>query len=385
MQRPRTKLNSQIYEEASAWFVESRAEDLDEAGRREFDAWLRKSPEHLCAYLEIAAIWNEGSTLGSAPKYDREQLLAAARSDPDNVIALESQGPPVSPPYPDSPHHPDTIPHGFPPAIRTAASGRRRTARRLAAATAVAAIAVGGTLWWTTERNVYSTATGEQRSVVLADGSSVELNTRSRIRVSFEKGERHVALLDGEALFHVAKDSSRPFIVSAGDTKVRAVGTQFDVNRKAGATVVTVIEGRVAVLHDVGTSSSQHGRDSGTPAGAGSAGPEPTFLSAGEQATVTAQVARRADHPNVSSATAWTQRQLVFEDATLSDVADEFNRYNERRLVIEDPALYGFHISGVFSSTDPKSLIRFLRGRPGVQITETDTEIRVKKIFQKVR
>jgi transmembrane sensor len=103
------------------------------------------------------------------------------------------------------------------------------------------------------------------------------------------------------------------------------------------------------------------------------------FLAAGEQLTLTATIARKTDHPDLATATAWTQRQLVFESAALSDVAEEFNRYNERQLIIQDPALYDFHVSGVFSSTDPASLVRFLRERPGVKVIETATEIRVAK------
>ena len=81
----------------------------------------------------------------------------------------------------------------------------------------------------------------------------------------------------------------------------------------------------------------------------------------------------------IASATAWREREIVFESATLSDVAEEFNRYNQRQLVIKDPTLYGFHISGVFSSTDPDSLIRFLRQRPGVTVTEMNGEIRIER------
>jgi transmembrane sensor len=103
------------------------------------------------------------------------------------------------------------------------------------------------------------------------------------------------------------------------------------------------------------------------------------LLAAGEQLTVTADAALKTANPNIAGATAWREREIVFESATLSDVAEEFNRYNQRRLVIKDPQLYGFHISGVFSSTDPDSLIKFLRERPGVKVTETSGEIRVER------
>jgi transmembrane sensor len=249
-----------------------------------------------------------------------------------------------------------------------------------------------GTLFWLhySQATTYATATGEQRSIALADGSVIELNSRSKIEVRFTKGERDVNLVAGQALFHVAKDHARPFIVASDGTRVRAVGTQFDVYQKHGGTVVTVVEGTVAVVR-TGAEPSQgsEGLSSGSatpdlPAHTGfdiggSAMVNAVYLSAGEQLTVTPKTERKTAHPNIASATAWTQRELVFDSASLSDVAEEFNRYNERQLVIQDPALYDFHISGVFSSTDPASLITFLRQRPGVKVIEGGSEIRIAK------
>jgi transmembrane sensor len=282
-------------------------------------------------------------------------------------------------------------------------------------------------------RGVYATTLGEQRSLALNDGSTVQLNSLSKIRIRYSQYERTVDLVEGQALFHVAKDSTRPFIVYSGQTRVRAVGTQFDVYRKADGIVVTVVEGRVAVLPASSPLSGRGGRkgdsklavdsgyaaarregensnasashtneghpskpmhegeqvqpnsastpDDGRPdAGSGTAIPEGAiFVAAGEQITVTPQAAHKTSHPNVTGATAWTERRLVFDSASLTDVADEFNRYNERKLVIAPSALGGFHISGVFSSTDPASLIRFLRDRPGLRVIETPNEIRIEK------
>jgi hypothetical protein len=102
------------------------------------------------------------------------------------------------------------------------------------------------------------------------------------------------------------------------------------------------------------------------------------LLSAGEQVTVTPREVLPAPTPaDVAAATAWTERRLIFEGARLSDVAQEFNRYNRRQLVLEGTQLSDFHVSGVFSSTDPTSLIRFLRAQPGMKLTETDKEIRI--------
>lgn len=367
MDRPRVKLNTQIYEEASAWFVECRSGDLDESGRREFDRWLRKSPENLSAYLEVAAIWTEGATLDASNKWDTDALIEEARKTADNVVTLTGTSADRE------------LEEAVPPLQAVASFARERFARRrffLAAAASVVALALGGLwAWLVFGSGIYSTTVGEQRSIELADGSTVSMNSRSKIRVRYSNGERDVDLLEGQALFHVAKDRSRPFIVRADDTRVRAVGTQFDVYEKHEGTTVTVLEGQVAVLarpapaQAAGSAETPHSE----------LAPLATILvSAGEQVTVTPKATQRNDHANVSAATAWTQRQIIFESATLSEVAEEFNRYNERQVII-DPALNEFHISGVFSSTDPDSLIRFLRARPGIKVTEDGSVVRIAK------
>jgi transmembrane sensor len=388
----RTKLNTQIYEEACVWFIDSRAGDLDEAARYEFDCWLRKSPEHLSAYLELAAIWNEAPHLDPEGKFDRDTLIAQAAMDRDNVVELtNSRGAESSRPdiaaraAPDFSSSPAELPQA-PPANR-----QRRGVQRwrfAAIAASIALLAIPATFYLQSFRSsTYAAAIGEQRSIALADGSTVELNSRSKIVVRYTKQERRVELLQGQALFRVTKDVTRPFIVKTGATLVRAVGTEFDVYQKREDTVVTVVEGRVAIL----TSRTGALADHDVPTGAGPRHPNVDFpavapgqignilVAAGEQLTVTPKRIQIAEHPNIASATAWTQRQLVFESASLADVADEFNRYNERQLIVGDPRLETFHVSGVFSSTDPASLIRFLRARPELRIVETGSQIRIEK------
>ena len=403
----RPKMNTQIYEEACAWFVECRAGDLDDAGRREFDCWLRKSPEHLSSYLEIAAIWHEGPSLDSDSKWSLDTLIQhALDAGEDNVVQLTTTGAVAAP-------------------RRAWFTGWRRFA--IAASIAALTILAGTLGLLDLSAPVYATALGEQRSIQFDDGSTIELNSRSKIRVRYSKQERDVELLQGQALFHVAHDTSRPFIVAVGGTRVRAVGTQFDVYKKSNSTVVTVVEGRVAVYpvpqgrdsgksgtmptlpvpdqaptpsmgsasprkHSVGppspvssasgSSESNPQRQEGTPDPQTPRLAESSsfLVAAGEQLTVTADAAQKTANPNITGATAWRDREIVFESATLSDVAEEFNRYNQRQLVVDDPKFYGFHISGVFSWTDLDSLVRFLRERPGIKITETRGEIRVERV-----
>jgi transmembrane sensor len=425
----RSKMNTQIYEEACAWFVECRSGDLDNFGRRDFDCWLRKSPEHVSSYIEIAAIWNEGPLLDPDGKWSADTLIKHARgAGDDNVVALTGGAIATA----------STVLSGessrteFVPAS-TAVHSQQVTTRKawvigwrwsaIAASVAVLMILAGGLVLLELSAPIYATALGEQRSIQFEDGSTVELNSRSRIRVNYSKQERGVELIEGQALFHVAHDTSRPFIVAVGATRVRAVGTQFDVYRKSNGTVVTVVEGRVAVYSapqsplagnaskvpqlpstyalpessgsaaDPSPFAAPRARRSFPTSATGSARPpaEETarqdlltsgaslMVAAGEQVTVTADAAQKIANANIASATAWREREIVFESATLSDVAEEFNRYNQRQLVIKDPTLYGFHISGVFSSTDPDSLIRFLRQRPGVTVTEMNGEIRIER------
>jgi transmembrane sensor len=235
-------------------------------------------------------------------------------------------------------------------------------------------------IWVTLYRYpTYTTQIGERLSITLEDGSTIELNARSKVRIRFSKVERDVELIDGQALFEVAKDKARPFSVRSGETVVRAVGTEFDVYRKKNGTTVTVIEGRVAVLTPLAPSSDVPDADSIRVDSSVSLETQspPVFVTAGEQVIVTNQVVRAPQRADVAVATAWTQRRLVFDDSALSDVIEDFNRYNTRQLVIEDPQLNNFHVSGVYSSTDPASLIRFLRAQPGVEVVEADEEVRI--------
>jgi transmembrane sensor len=224
-----------------------------------------------------------------------------------------------------------------------------RLVPRLAAAAlfAMAFIAVGFYLYLRPER--FETALGEQRSVMLGDGSLVTLNTSSAIEVDFDKAGRQVTLLAGEALFRVAHDATRPFDVAAGHVTVRAVGTQFNVDRHSPATKVMVVEGRVEV----------------------SAGSAHVPVGAGEVATVAPQEAPKVSRANVNAATAWTRRQLIFENQSLGEIAAELNRYNRKIIDIQGESLRAEQVTGVFQSNDPESFLAFIARIPGVAVEES--------------
>jgi transmembrane sensor len=340
------KTHAAVVAEASEWFIDFRAGDVDGEARVRFIEWLRRSPEHIQAYLEVSGVWSELPSSDPEGRFDIAALIARARNEPD-VIRL-SQVIPRLPPT---------------PAVAEPRVVRKLSRRPVLAAAALALLtSITALFLWIdadTARS-YSTAIGEQRTIQLLDGSTVELNARSRIQVRLSDHRRDVALLEGQALFRVAKDKQRPFVVQAGDAQVRAVGTEFDVYKKQTGTVVTVVEGRVE------TYSGSAGADAAA-----------VILSAGEQLTVLPHAVTQPTRADTVAATAWVQKRLIFEETPLSEVAEDFNRYNRRPLAIDDAQLQTLKISGVYSSTDPTSLINFLRSQNSITVIETENQVRV--------
>src|ERR1700690_3318238 len=242
------KSNRQIVDEASEWFVEFRVGDVDAAARERFDEWLRSSPEHIRAYIEIARTYVEMPNPHGTKPLDVEALIAYARSG-ENIVPFDVGSSPSQ--------EPRALAQPNEQQGRAATYTRSPRRRFLAVAASALMVVLAGGVWWQSARYpLYSTDIGERRSITLADGSTVDLNARSKLRVEFSKHERRVELLDGQALFQVAKDKNRPFIVASGEATVRAVGTQFDVYRKDSGTTVTVLEGRVAVYSTAHTAST---------------------------------------------------------------------------------------------------------------------------------
>lgn len=352
-------MNRQIRDEAAEWFVELNTDGSDPEARRRFDEWLRASPAHLAAFLSMIGIWEDGASVALHNDLTAEELVSWARAG-DNVRALTSPANTAS--------------------MATGTGSRPRMARRhgaIAAGMLIALIAMGS--WYLRHFPAYSTQVGEQRSLELADGSIVELNALSEIRVHFSAQQRTVDLLRGQALFRVSKDPARAFVVNSHGAHVRAVGTQFDVDQRSSGTVVTVLEGHVAVWPGEAStgpapSSPAVPSDSTSPI---TAQPGELLLGIGEQVVVHARAASAPVKADLGAVTAWRQRQLVFNKASLRDVVDDFNRYNVRPLRIDDERLRDLVISGVFSSTDPSSLIRFLRAQPGIEIVGSPAELRV--------
>ncbi|MGH2447002.1 MAG: FecR family protein [Chloroflexota bacterium] len=362
-------LNTQILEEASTWFVELNEGDLSAVAREAFAAWLRASPEHVRAFLQISALWEDVPRLSKSGSADIDALLARPRSE-NNVVPL---GVP-------------TAPQGATDSPGRGHQAARRWPMRLALAAGILTAAVGAGLWADWHQGVYATGIGETRWVALADGSTVELNAESRIRVRFKRTERDVDLLHGQALFQVSRNPARPFVVHSGPARITDVGTEFDVYRRPADTIVTVLEGKVAVSSgsDPNPVTSpplpNRPRLSSVPLSAhADANVIAVMITTGEQADLTPQGSSRPIHADVAAATAWTRQKLVFASAPLSEVVTQYNLYHEKRLVIRDPSLESYHVSGEFSATDSAALVAFLRAQPTLVIRDTDNEIDVSR------
>ncbi|HET7084717.1 MAG TPA: FecR domain-containing protein [Rhizomicrobium sp.] len=234
---------------------------------------------------------------------------------------------------------PDFDPASFEPPSRLALD-RRRTLQLGGAIAASALIGVTGTWQMLRHRGRFSTGKGETKVVALKDGSVVTLNTASEIQVNYSDSLRSVELVQGEALFDVAKNKSRPFVVSAGDTDVRAVGTSFTVRKLEAAPVqVLVREGVVEVFKPAINAAPVR-----------IAANNMALAPEGESAVI---AARPIPAVQVNRQMAWQKGQIAFEGESLAEAAAEFARYSDTRIIIEDQALAREEIAGLFKATDP--------------------------------
>lgn len=204
------------------------------------------------------------------------------------------------------------------------------------AAAAVLAVVIAP---WAQGGSILSTHVGEQRLVQLVDGSTVRLDTDTRIKVRYARDERIIDLQRGQALFTVASDHARPFIVVADDTRVRAVGTVFDVRRTGKDVSVTLVEGVVEV---------EGGRDK--------LQSSPERMTAGQQR-------RRSDGRistatvDIEAATSWADGRIVLRNTPLEVAVSEVNRYLTDKIVLDAPRLRAVGVNGVFRTGDRDAFV----------------------------
>jgi transmembrane sensor len=238
------------------------------------------------------------------------------------------------------------LPAHIPRRMTTPQHARSRPSAPALAGMAALCLAIMVSVYYLRDDTI-ATGASERKIVELSDGTQVSLNANSLVYVQYDDRVRKVTLARGEALFHVVKHQSRPFVVIAGDRKVVALGTSFVVRREdanGSAFAVTLVEGRVAVepltWPDALPSSTQVGLK---------------LLNPGERLQFKGGASETTDSPSIERVTAWQRGQLIFEDTSLREAADEFNRYGTAKLAIDDPKTARLRVGGVFRIGDSAS------------------------------
>lgn len=284
--------------EAAAWFARLNQRRVEQEDVVAFSQW-RRTPENAQAFARLEAMWSAAEVLADDP-----EILAFI--------------PPTRP-------------------VKTAPRRRLKPWVAAAAASAlVVIVAIGVGLWF--QPQTMATQIGERRVVQLADGSQLTLDTNTRVEVRLSSEERRIDLLEGQAFFDVEHDASRPFVVVAGDTRVTALGTRFDVRREAGSARVVLVDGRVRI-QDPARSRPD------------------VILTPGER--LDAAPMALPMKTDVARAVSWTTGRIVFQNTPLGEAAAEVNRYTRSPITLQTQ-LATTTVSGAFDAGDVEGFLAAL-------------------------
>jgi len=305
--------NSEIDDQAADWAVKRDLGPLSAEELAEFEAWLDADVRHLGAYGRAEAVMARLERLGR--------------------VGREVEEEPARPLW-----------------------TRRRTLLSAGAATAAAA-AVGVAIFpKRVEQEGLFTEIGQVREIVLSDGSIVSLNTDSGISVHYTETARNITLIKGEALFEVAKNKDRPFVVSAGSTQVRAVGTAFTVSHLPERPVQVLVKEGIVELQRTDVPQAP-----------------PVRATANVRALVPPDapiVTTAMPEEKLARGLEWQHGRISLDDETLADAANEFARYSEVRIVV-DPAVSNKTVTGLFASSDPVGF-----AKTAATVLKLQTEVR---------
>jgi transmembrane sensor len=330
---PETHEDLPLLEQAAGWFDRVSAGALSPEQREEFERW-RSDPDHHLAFAEVEAAYAGAKAMANAP-----DLLALRHEALSRIVMPEV-----------------------------------RRKRRMWAGGGIAAslaLLVGAANWQavggflnssTTPPAVaqaqpasYQTAVGEQLTVALPDGSSVTLNTDSRLRLAYTSAERRLILDKGQALFRVAKGQARPFVVQALDHIVTAHGTTFDVRIESGRKVkVALIEGSVSV------------------GDARKGAPPPAILQPNHVLVASGDAVAIKPEPDMDREVSWKNGLIIFEDESLAEATDEVNRYVKTPIVLEDDRLKAIRVSGAFRTGETAAFVEALQLQFPVRVVSRD-------------
>ena len=334
----------EIAAEAAVWVARLHGPNRSRQMEQEFRAWQAGSPAHREAFERCTDVWQDIPRIGLATAYES---LAAGRA--------------AAAPAPKPRHE---------------VAWRWVAAAAVASAGALCAVLV---LHWA-GANDYRTDVGEQRLVVLEDGSRMLMNTDTRLRVDFAAAQRTVEVRSGEAFFEVAKDARRPFVVRIAGSEVVAVGTAFSVRygpgpHAADELAVMLVEGQVKVRP-----ADHAGGDALAPA-------QPVLMKAGDRLVLdraphaaASAPAPRVDRPDVDRAMAWKRSEAVFDDTSLADAVAEMNRYNRTPIVLLDGlGAADLRVSGLYRTSDSAGFAGAVAALHGLTLREEGGRLELTK------
>lgn len=349
--------------EAAEWFVRLRDDRLGMRHRERNVRWLKQSPTHIAELLRIQQVYQ---VLRAAKV---QGLPRSADQQSSNVIDLDDQRP-----------------RGWSEStlldyVDVAPSRRRRfRVPQWKVAAVVAGFAVSLLLGFMAKvawlDRAIETELGEWRTASLTDGTTVRVGPDSLLRISFGDDHRTIRLVRGEAMFDVASDRTRPFYVESEMVGVLAIGTEFRVSRLGGKDVVAVTEGTVALYRDGrhavrGAVSVAPAKIAETTGG--------VALTAGDQVSITPSTRSKPvakEKVNVNYEQAWAEGWLVYEDKTVGEMADDFNRFNRLKIVVAEPSIAARRLTFFRgSATDPESFAAALATSPDIAVVRDDPDV----------
>lgn len=307
--------------EAADWFAKLNTLSITTAALEQFQAW-RRVPSNDAAYERIEALWDVGDRLRDDPDIQRSVARALNRR----------------------------------PWLSRVQAAWNATPKVRNGAIAMAAAALLVLTFVIDQSGRYQTGVGEQQVVTLEDGSRLRLDTDSAVKVRFGRDGRDIQLLRGQVFFDVAHDSSRPFVVSARGTQVRALGTRFDVRLTGEAVKVTLVEGSVEVTRPETTKAWR--------------------LEPG-QALNTDQASAQPRQVDVAAATSWTSGRLIFRETPLAQAVAEVNRYSRNKVVVDSPRLQTVSVNGVFEVGDTEAFVSAVSDLFELKAKRSEREIRL--------
>lgn len=302
-----------VAREAATWLERRESEDWNDVDNASLETWLAQSAAHRIAFWRVNGAWSQTDRLSAL------RPLPTQRSVPAS-------------------------PRKTRPLLRFAAA---------AIAVAVIGSVAANNMLSGPAYKTYATGVGVRETITLPDGSQIELNTDTSVRVAEAGRHRNVVLDRGEAFFQIKHDSVHPFVVTAGNSRVIDLGTKFSVRTEPGRVEVALVEGRARIEPVEGHAPARI------------ATLTPGDVAVAEKDSLNVRSLPKRD---LADDLGWRRGVLILRRTTIAEAVAQFNRYNTHKLIVTDPAVAELPLGGTFQTTNPELFARVARDVLGVKL-----------------